>query len=306
VDVGVIGSINQDTIEHADGRLEQSLGGVLFSACALAHLGGGSLRVWLLARANCRLASHLRQWLADVPGLCLGGLFEISDPGYRCRITYDEQGGKTEVLSGGVAPLTLAELSPFLPRLQALVVNFITGLELDLGTLRAVRESLDGPLLMDVHSLTLGRRDDGTRFGRAPANADAWLALADVVQMNEVEAHILGAPSDAGSEELMDWATTLLEYGPGMAVITRGADGSVAAARRTDGSLERLSEAAPAVGAGQPELDPTGCGDVFLAALTAARVRGADWQTVLEEANRAAAYNCLLTGIDELHRLARD
>ena len=53
-------------------------------------------------------------------------------------------------------------------------------------------------------------------------------------------------------------------------------------------------------------LDPTGCGDVFLAALTAARLRGADMHTTLEQASRAAARNCLLSGIDELNRLTRE
>ena len=303
LDVGVLGSINQDTIEHADGRIEHGLGGVLFTACALAHLGGGALRVWVLARVHDGLAIRLRQRLDSVPGLRLDGLFQIPDPGYRCHITYDGQGGKTEVLSGDVAPLTLAELSPFLPRLQALVVNFITGFELDVDTLAALGEIVDGPLLMDVHSLTLGRHDDGTRFPRPPADAHRWLVPADVVQMNAEEARILGAP-DAGTGALLDWATSLLDCGPSLVVVTRGAAGAIAASREADGSVLHLDQAAHPVDPA-PGLDPTGCGDVFLGALTAARIRGADLHTTLERASRAAARNCLLTGIDELHRLTR-
>ncbi|MFP6643050.1 MAG: PfkB family carbohydrate kinase [Candidatus Latescibacterota bacterium] len=302
LDVGVLGSVNRDTIEHADGRIEHGLGGVLFTACALAHLGGGALRVWLLARAHDELASRLRQRMGHVPGLYLEGLFEISDPGYRCHITYDGLGGKTEVLSGDVAPLTLAELSPFLPRLHALVVNFITGFELDVGTLAAMGERVDGPLLVDVHSLTLGRRADGTRFPRPPADIHRWLAPADVVQMNAEEARILGAPGGDGTAGLLDWATSLLDRGPSAVIITRGAAGAIAAAREPDGSVLHLDQAAYPVDPVQ-ELDPTGCGDVFLAALTTARIRGADLHTTLEQASRAAARNCLLTGIDELHRL---
>ena len=255
LDVGVLGSINQDTIEHADGRIEHGLGGVLFTACALAHLGGGALRVWVLARVHDGLAIRLRQRLDSVPGLRLDGLFQIPDPGYRCHITYDGQGGKTEVLSGDVAPLTL------------------------------------------------GRHDDGTRFPRPPADAHRWLVPADVVQMNAEEARILGAP-DAGTGALLDWATSLLDCGPSLVVVTRGAAGAIAASREADGSVLHLDQAAHPVDPA-PGLDPTGCGDVFLGALTAARIRGADLHTTLERASRAAARNCLLTGIDELHRLTR-
>ncbi len=301
LDVGVLGSINQDTIEHPDGRIQHELGGVLFTACALGYLGGGALRIWLLARAHDELACSLRQRLSHVPGLRLDDLFETPNPGYRCRIMYDEWGGKREVLQGDVAPLTMAELSPFLPRLQALVVNFVTGFELDLETLAAIRGGVEGPRLMDVHSLTLGRRQDGLRFPRRPSDADRWLALADVVQMNELEAHILGAPAD--EEGLLDWASLLVERGPRAVIVTRGAAGAVVAGREANGRLIRISQKAHPVDVAH-EIDPTGCGDVFLAALTAATVRGTDLQSAAQMAGRAAASNCLITGIDELHRLA--
>jgi len=312
VDVGVIGSINEDTIEHEDGRIDSRLGGVLFTACALGYLGAGALRVWLLSRAHSRLRLSLQQQLVHVPGLRLEGLLETPFPGYRCHITYDSDGEKTEVLSGNVEPLTLDDLAPFLPRLQALAVNFITGYEISCEDLAAVRDIVDGPLFMDVHSLTLGRHADGTRFPAPLANADKWIAAADVVQMNEAEARILGAPGeDAGaptdgpapttSAALLEWATGLLEWGPKAVVITRGASGAVSAWRDADGRTGHVEQEAPTV-AGE-RLDTTGCGDVFLAALVAAHFRGEQLPAAIERANHVAAWNCQLSGIDELHRL---
>jgi sugar/nucleoside kinase (ribokinase family) len=302
LDVGVLGSINQDTIEHSDGRIEHGLGGVMFTTCALCHLGGPNLRVWLLSRTSAEVAGQLRKHQQRLPGLRLDGLLQSEGSAYACHIVYDNRGGKVETLQGDVAPLAMAELSSFLPRLQALVVNFVTGFEIEIETLRTARKHFDGPILMDVHSLTLGRDGKGRRFPCRPAELEAWLSTADVVQMNEAEAYICGAPVPGSVASLMGWAETLLHHGPNLIVITRGDAGAIAVERTPDGFVQRM-EQAPHVLSSEQKLDPTGCGDVFLAAMTAARIRSTDLSTALEYASRVAANNCILTGIDELHRL---
>lgn len=301
-DIGVLGSINEDTIERADGSLQHSLGGALFTACALAHMAGQAARVWLLARVSTALDERLRRQLRGVQGLRLDGLLPISGLGYRCHISYDPEGDKTEVLHGEVAALTPGELAEFLPPLQALVVNFITGDEITCQDLALVRKQVAGPLFVDIHSLTLGRRSNGTRFPRPLAQAGSWLAQADVLQMNEFEARVLGAP--VGTEALLDWAASRLDFGPGTVVITRGALDAVVAWRNQQGTVERLVQPASPVGP-DGQLDPTGCGDVFLAALAAAHVRGLDLPTSMQQASRAAALNCQLNGTEELYRLAQ-
>lgn len=302
-DVGVIGSVNLDTIQHADGRVVEAWGGVLFTACALAHLGGGRLRPWLFAHVGAALHERLQlQLAATVPALRLAGVTTVPGGGFRCRIQYDAMGHKTEVLSGGAPPLRIDEVGPYLGGLRGLLVNSITGYELELDTLRAVRRGLAGPLLMDVHSLTLGRRADGSRYERAPDDWREWVAQADVVQLNAAEAAILGAgATDAAG--LTDFACSLLDLGPRWAVVTRGADGSVAACRQADGSTRRLHQAAVDVDA-PGRIDPTGCGDVYLAGLAVGLLRGRELQDAMALASRAAARNCALSGIDDLHRLA--
>lgn len=300
IDVGVLGSINRDTIEHADGRRETGLGGVAFTAAALAHLAAGKVRTWLFARVAADLRPRLERALAGAPGLSFDGLLEAPSKGYRCHIRYAADGSKTEVLSGAVPPLTAADLATWLPRLRGLLVNFITGFELSLDELRRIRAALRGPLLMDVHSLTLGRDSDGRRYPRPLENWQEWIAQADVVQLNEAEATCLGGPADAAL--LADWAASLLDLGPQVAVITRGDEGSVASYRAADGSVHCLSSPAqqPPVDA---VIDPTGCGDVFLAGLGFGLLSGADPPAAVALATRAAARNCILTGIDDLDRL---
>ena len=119
--------------------------------------------------------------------------------------------------------------------------------------------------------------------------------------MNDQEAAVLGDIDGADVDELTGFALATLGLGPRGVVVTRGAKGGVAAWRQEAGTTEVLSYAAM-----DPHLavDPTGCGDVFLAGLGLATVRGEDFPQAVAIAAQAAAANSRLTGIDQLAGLA--
>ncbi len=298
-EVGVIGSINLDTIHHPDGRCSESLGGILFTACALAHLGRGRLRTRLFARSSQEIEPRMRAVLEACPEIALEGVRRLDGPGYQCEIRYDQFGRKSERLRGEVPPMELADLNPWISSLDALLVNFITGFELELETLRSLRRAMSGPILMDVHSLTLARDSEGRRHLRPPSSWPLWASMADVLQMNEEEARTLGAPA----EELEEWAASLLDLGPKVAVITLGDQGVLSAWRTSQGGIRHLRLPAEPVVPPLP-IDPTGCGDVFLAAMAAGLLTGRTVPQALDRATRAAARNCTLTGIEDLGLLA--
>ncbi len=300
-EVGVIGSINLDTIHHPDGRRSDSLGGVLFTACALAHLGEGRLRTRPFARLPREIEPRVEALLRACPEVSQDGLRRFDGPGFRCEIRYDRAGRKSERLRGDVPPLGPADLPCPGSSLDALLVNFITGFELEPDTLRGLRRIVHGPILIDVHSLTLARDAEGRRHLRPPPSWPLWASMADVVQMNELEARTLGAPP----EELQEWAVSLLDLGPKVAVITLGERGALCAWRASDGGVRRLRRPAAAVAAGLP-VDPTGCGDVFLAAMAAGLLAGGTVPRALDRAIRAASRNCTLTGIESLCLLAEE
>ena len=47
--------------------------------------------------------------------------------------------------------------------LDALLVNFISGFEMSLGTAQLLRRGFGGPIYADLHSLFLGMQADGLR-----------------------------------------------------------------------------------------------------------------------------------------------
>ncbi|MFH1571706.1 MAG: carbohydrate kinase family protein [Gemmatimonadota bacterium] len=301
--LGVLGSINRDTIESAAGRVTESLGGVLYTACAAAYLGDGQIAIRLIARVGSEVEEAVREVVRQTPLLSDAGLLASSGPGFHSHIRYRADGGKREVLTGDLPPLELHEIEAHLADLDGLLVNFITGLELGLSTFAQLRSRVHGPLLADVHSLTLGRRPSGERFWRRPDQWEAWLAAMSHVQMNQEEASLLAGIYSPSVAQLASFAQRVLCLGPAMCAITRGALGAVAAARRPSGQVEVCDAPAPP----PPPLagvDPTGCGDVFLAGLGVAALNGIPPSGALELANRAASLNCELSGIRELDRLA--
>ena len=64
---------------------------------------------------------------------------------------------RSEVLTGGVPPWTWIGLTPLLHNLDALYVNFISGMEMDLPTMQLLRQHYRGPIYCDLHSLLLSR-----------------------------------------------------------------------------------------------------------------------------------------------------
>ena len=153
---------------------------------------------------------------------------------------------------------------------------------------------------MDVHSLTLGRAATGERFWKRPENWEAWVAQADVVQMNEAEAVLLGDLAESSRELLRGFALRVLELGPRGVVLMRGAEGALGAFR--EGPGEQMCEQAAELP--QQACDPTGCGDVFLAGLGAGVLSGKNLRESMDLATRAAGLNSRLRGVETLSRLA--
>lgn len=301
VPVAVVGSVNEDVIIQADGHRVNSLGGVLFTGGALARLVGPSLGldVRLVARIGERQLPSVQAAAANLPGLRLDTIRTYSGTGFRCRIDYDADGSKRETLLGDVPALTIQELAPCLRQAQALIVNFITGFEMDLPALQAARRIVRGMILMDLHSLCLSRDGEGQRHLRPLPGWQAWLACADVVQMNESEARMLGAGS--GRSGAITFAHSALSYGPRVVVVTLSTDGAIGAWRDDQGQIHTTYQ--PACPMVEPVVDTTGCGDVFLAGLSARLLAGGDVPSALRWGALAAARKCTQPGLSGLEGL---
>jgi hypothetical protein len=313
--LGVVGSLVWDIIHGRDPAAPpvEEWGGIAY---ALGGLDAALPPDWAmvpLIKVGSDLRSEAAQLLGTLQRLTPGGrCVEVPVPNNRVTLRYRSAERRAERMSGGVPGWTWGELGPMVCDLDALYLNFISGFEMELGTAQALRQAYHLPIYADLHSLFLGAPPDGVRVLRPLQDPEAWFRSFDVIQINEDELHQLGL-------EPMALAAMALSAGVKLLVVTLGPRGVVYfAAPGFDGWPDGPSAAAPmAASASLPirtalisapsvdAVDPTGCGDVFGAALVSRLVAGERVEPAIIAAQRLAARIATLRGANRLGRLLR-
>ncbi len=203
------------------------------------------------------------------------------------------------MLIGGVPGWTWLGLKPVLEtaRLDALYINFLSGWELDLETMRScIRQQFAGPIYCDLHMLAWAVEQTGLRTLRPISQAREWCECFDLLQMNEDEMTML-APDP------MTLAATALHAGVWCLVVTLGKRGAVyfaapdfnyladAKAERSLGTTVGPVRTALVPPVAEEVGDPTGCGDVWGATYFSRLLAGDNLDAAMRTANRAAARN---------------
>jgi hypothetical protein len=296
--LGVIGSMVWDSIygrDPAQAAIEE-WGGISYSLAALDATLGADWQIVPLVKVGRDLAARANQFLGSLEHVAPGARFlEVPAPNNRVTLRYYQLERRCEQMSGGVPPWTWPELGPQVRDLDALYVNFISGYELDLETAQLLRRGFPRFLYADLHSLFLGKEPDGTRVPQPLPNAPAWFGCFDAVQLNEDEFQQLGPdPLVVAAGALTRGCRTL--------VVTLGERG----AAYFTGTPVR-SALIPAPAALVADGDPTGCGDVFGAAVAASLVAGASLEEAVRCGTRLGARNVSHRGATGLrdHLLGR-
>ncbi|HEX5817670.1 MAG TPA: PfkB family carbohydrate kinase [Gemmatimonadales bacterium] len=308
--VGVVGSLVWDVIHGRDPRTApvEEWGGIAYALSSLdAHLPEG-WEIVPLIKVGSDLHAPAERFLRSLARLAPGARpVEVPVPNNRVVLRYESNDRRCERMSGGVPGWTWPELGPMVRDLDALYLNFISGFELSLGTAEALRQGFAGPIYADLHSLFLGMQQDGTRTLRPLPHAAAWFRCFDFVQVNEDEMRQL-------ADEPMAVAAVAMAEGVRVLTVTLGprgaayftADADPVIERRTDGGSMGQpvrTSLVPAKHVDDP--DPTGCGDVFGAALFARLLAREPVEVALRDANDAAARNAGFRGADGLARHLR-
>jgi hypothetical protein len=316
--IGILGSLVWDVIHGRDPAMApaEEWGGIAYALGGFEAALPPTWQIVPLIKVGSDLRDEAGALLRDVTHLVPGGrCVEVPVPNNRVTLRYQSTERRCERMSGGVPGWTWAELGPMVRDLDALYVNFISGFELELGTAQALRQAFHRPLYADLHSLLFGMPQDGVRVLRPLSDPAAWLGCFDVVQMNEDEMAQF-AP------EPLALAAQAIAAGVKLLIVTLGPRGAVYFAApgfegwsdRREGAPERTQSAPSAASAIRSALvpaprvdvlDPTGCGDVFGAAVCAGLLAGHTTEQAIAAGNLLAARNASLRGAGRLGRLLR-
>ena len=303
--LGVIGSLVWDEIHGRDpaALVVEEWGGIAYALASLdAHLLEG-WEIVPLIKVGSDLAGEAREFLASLRRLARGArCVEVPVPNNRVVLYYQSAERRCERMAGGVPAWSWTELGPMVRDLDALYVNFLSGFEMCLGTAQSLRQGFAGPIYGDLHSLLLGMQGDGVRVPQPLPAAQSWFGCFDVIQVNEEEMNQLGPdPLALAAEMLGAGASTLVvTLGPrGAVYVTAGPlDGTSRLAVQPSGR-PITTALIPAEIVASPT-DPTGCGDVFGAAVFARLLAGDPLPEAIAAGNRAGARNVSYRGASGL------
>jgi len=287
--IGVIGTINRDTIRHPDGRVIESWGGILYNLTILDN--NTAVHVFPVVNIGHDCYTSILGIIKTFSNIDASCLHRVPEANNHCHLTYSNDSEKTELLSGGVPPLTFARLKPLLT-CDLVLVNFISGRDVTLQALESFRSRYRGLIYMDVHSLTLGRRHVAggvRRYLRRPRFWHRYIACADFVQINRAEFEIMSRMK-YGRRQAVDF----FEKHCGkrqVLIITGGAAGCLMVYHKTRPvSLHVASSPIARI------YDTTGCGDVFAAGFIGEYMRSKNVISAARHGNEVAGIRCRKKG----------
>jgi len=311
--LGVVGTLVWDRILDRDGRSEavEEWGGIAYALSALGAALGEPWTILPILKVGRDLSEEAFRFMREIPGVDASAVVVVPEPNNRVELRYSSAERRTERLSGGVPPWMWPELAPPLDLCDALYVNFISGMEMELTAARAVRAGYRGPTYADLHSLFLGITPQGLRVPRVLEGWGEWLRCFDAVQMNEDEFELLGSgvgdpwkvAADALGPRLRLLAVTLGPRGAAYVVGPEFEPDPLGWARRAPLERPGSARSARVPLAGLPARgDPTGCGDVWGATFFARLLAGDGLEEAMAEANRLASRNVEHRGARGLFR----
>lgn len=292
--IAVIGTINKDTIIFPNGKKTESFGGILYNILALSYLGKESVKIYPVCNLGYDVFDQITTQLKDCNNVELDGIKKVNCKNNHAFLSINWKNEREETLKNKVPPLSFSQIKPFL-KADVILVNFISGLDLSLATLKKIRESTNALIIMDVHSLTLEVDNSGKRYFNAPQNWKEWVMQADIVQMNVPELKELAKRNLKSHQEIGEFGKCILNLGPRTVLLTLEEKGALMILHN---KVRRFK------GLNVPRFkDATGCGDVFTAGFLIYYLRTEDLTKSVNFANYVAGQKCKISGVEGMKRL---
>ena len=290
--IGIVGTFIRDTIVPMSGETVESIGGLYHTSAYLAHLLGDGQRVRPVCNLGEDFFDTVYHALGNFPNFELSFIKRLPMANTQVRLIYRSRETRDEITSAPMPPLTEEEIAPLVD-CEAVLINLITGRDIELAALRALRRRSRALIYLDLHSLALGIDVHGKRYYREVPAWRQWFEAMDILQINEREAATLaGLDDEVTTKQFEAFGRQMVSDGLGICNITLASRGSLLVYR--DGNSVHTLHCPPYQVS--PVVDIIGCGDAFGAAFVAKYLVERDAVKAAHFANCIAGLNCTFMG----------
>ncbi len=265
----VVGHVSRDIVRVGEETTEMPGGTAFYASLAMNSLGASVAVVTKVAPEDGYLLDQIR---GDDVTVFTGetGRTTVFENVYPDSLTT-----RTQRVAAIATPFTLNDVTDIIDvsgdAAGAYLLGPLTAGDLPLAVVAALAKRAPLSLEAQGYMRAAFPSDEPVRFAAWPEMADV-LSLVTCLKVDEVEAGVL-----TGEGEPARMAARLAEYGPTEVIVTAGARGSLVWYQGRTYPIAACPVARP--------VDPTGCGDTYIAGYIVARWRG----RTPEEAGHAGA-----------------
>ena len=289
--IGIVGTFIRDTIIPLSGPPVESVGGLYHTSAYLAHLLGKENRVCPVCNLGEDFYGNVYATLGRFSNFELSFVKRLPMANTQVRLIYRGPETRDEITSKPMPPVGVDDIAPLID-CDVVLINLITGRDIELVALRALRQQTHALIYLDLHSLALGINANGKRYYREVPTWRQWIESVDVLQVNEREAATLAGRDELSLPEMESFARRVVDEGLRICHITLASRGSLLVYR--DGNAMRSLHCPPQKIS--QVVDIIGCGDAFGAAFIADYLKTKDPASAAHFANRIAGLNCTFMG----------
>jgi len=291
--IAVAGHLVADQIIYADGGRISAPGGIAYNLAALLSIMGSG-KIIPVCEIGYDYEELFNEYFGKHDLIDSSAVRRTPLPNVVNRLSYKIDGNREEWNSRIPDRLSLKSIAA---DVDAVLVNFISGDDVDYEELSEFRNRSGCVIFCDYHSLALGRDDEGKRFHRKHPDGKKYLSPADMVQMNIEELGTISSDGALSFGNIITSCSAIHDLCAHTCIITLGLNGAVLSTEYGK-SVYHIPPIAI-----RNVVDPTGCGDTFAAVFLYSYLLSGDPLNSAVIAGRYAAAKATFAGIDGFRKI---
>jgi hypothetical protein len=292
--ISVIGTLVKDYLLPYSGGEIKSLGGIYFTILHLSAILPETYKIIPITYVGNDIYRDFREFIKLQKNISSEGLIKYNRRSNSVQLKYISREERVEFSKNPSPPIPFKYIKAHLT-CDFLIINMISGWDINYATLQKIRNNFSGKIYLDIHSYLLGRKRSGERYYRKPDDFQKWFNLVDYIQFNAKEFNVL----NSDNLSLGDFFKKYCISKEKLINLTLGENGSKSVYWDKDEVKTVVKKADKTINV----CDPTGCGDAFMSGFIFGILSNRGMDRSLELANQVAGINCEYFGAPEMNSL---